>query len=77
MLVQMFHDDEAPWRIALCLTVGFAVSWFAPNTQEIVRFATGARFVPFFVIGAAPVLIFALLMINAARGISEFIYFNF
>ncbi|WP_331375971.1 MBOAT family O-acyltransferase [Sinorhizobium chiapasense] len=76
-LIRMFGDAEAPWRIAAILSVGLVITWFAPNSQEIVRAPVLERLVSFPVVGSALVFVMTLLVINTSRGVSEFIYFNF
>lgn len=68
-----------------------AIAWFMPNSQTILenkRVKTtffegkGAQglyrlFSPYFVVGNLLVFIILLAFINASKGVSEFIYFNF
>jgi D-alanyl-lipoteichoic acid acyltransferase DltB (MBOAT superfamily) len=60
-----------------------AIALFAPNSQEILRTLTNRRvfevsgWVPWALCGAVIAAIFWLAAINASRGVSEFIYFNF
>lgn len=66
------------WRRVVCkLIAGGGVALFLPNTQSLpIRYLTGGRS-SYVTIGFGLVTVFMLLAMNASRGASEFIYFNF
>jgi alginate O-acetyltransferase complex protein AlgI len=72
-------------RQMLWIALLLAIAWFCPNSQQIMasfgRYRLGARRASvgpaWSVLGALSVLMFMLAAINASRGVSEFIYFNF
>lgn len=76
-LRQFFGDDEAASRISVWLIVGLAICWLAPNSQAIARRTVLFQANSIFIIGILIIFNLLLLMINASRGVSEFIYFNF
>jgi alginate O-acetyltransferase complex protein AlgI len=73
-----FGLQESGERVAATILVGLGLCWFFPNSQEI---AYGLQLfrgrMQWGTFGAVAVMIVILLAINASRGVSEFIYFNF
>ena len=69
---------EQPGRVLGWLALGLAICWLLPNSQQLVAKAN-ERFDHWrwSLIGSAFVILLILLAINASRGESEFIYFNF
>ncbi len=57
---------------------GLGIVWLLQNTQKLSSYYRFSDYrIHFFVIGMLCFCIFMLVTINASRGISEFIYFNF
>ncbi len=68
--------DDWP-RLGGKLALGCVTALLLPNTQSLpIHFVTGLR-ASYVTIGFVLVLVFVLLAMNASRGASEFIYFNF
>ncbi len=70
-------ERQLAWTLAL-----LAIAWLLPNTQTLVPLPSGrqgntAQQMALLVTGLLAPVLLLLLMINASRGISEFIYFNF
>ena len=69
-------------RQLVWILVLLAIAWLLPNTQTLVPVPSGkqgsaAQQMAFLLTGMLAPVLLLLLMINASRGISEFIYFNF
>ena len=71
------------WRQWAWIVVLLAIAWAAPNSQTLVaRLKTRAAMLrherwAWMALGGLAVCVFLLAAINASRGSSEFIYFNF
>lgn len=60
------------------MSLGLAVAWLLPNSQELVETYRAAIIRnSASIVGSATVLVLLIAAINATRGVSEFIYFNF
>ncbi len=69
--------DGFPYLLGL-LALGLSIVWLAPNSQNLAeRLCLKSNTHQYLAIGFCSFWVFLLAAINASKGVSEFIYFNF